>query len=145
MFPAQRRHVLQHVVGDIATALTQMGDGAAEVDGVPVDDGADDQIALRPSRAGRIRKLPSRPQVSRLRHCQIAPSFNRRHLRGIGQGVIFYETAWRLPFRELEEVALIGGPAAGDRRVPHETERPQMSSPSAFGQRYFNKAPETGQ
>lgn len=29
VFPVQRRHVLHDVVGDIATAMTQWGDGAA--------------------------------------------------------------------------------------------------------------------
>ena len=44
VLPAERRDVLQQPVGNIPPLLPQMSGGAAEIDGVPVHDGADDQI-----------------------------------------------------------------------------------------------------
>src|SRR5690606_19488653 len=44
MLPTERGDVLQQPVGNIPPLPTQMSGGAAEIDGVPVHDGADDQI-----------------------------------------------------------------------------------------------------
>jgi hypothetical protein len=51
VFPTQRRNMLEHVIGNDAAFLTQVLRGSAEVNGVPVDDCADDEIeAGRPKR-----------------------------------------------------------------------------------------------
>lgn len=44
MLPAERRDVLEDVIGRDPAVPAQMRDGAAEIDGVPVHDGADDEI-----------------------------------------------------------------------------------------------------
>ena len=36
--------MFQQFVGNISATLTQMGDGAAEIDGIPMDDGTDHKI-----------------------------------------------------------------------------------------------------
>ena len=44
MFPTQRRYMLQQLVGNNTTLLAQMGGSPAEIDSVPIYDGADDEI-----------------------------------------------------------------------------------------------------
>ena len=44
VLPTERRDVLEQIVRNMPALLPQMGSGTAEIDGVPVDDGADDQI-----------------------------------------------------------------------------------------------------
>ena len=44
MFPTERRNMLEQSVGDLPAVLPEVGDGATEIDGVPMDNGADDQI-----------------------------------------------------------------------------------------------------
>lgn len=44
MLPAERRDVLEQFVGNISTLLAQMGRSSTEIDGVPVNDGTDDQL-----------------------------------------------------------------------------------------------------
>ena len=39
--------MLEQYVGDSSTTLTQMGYGTAEINGIPVDDGADDKVEAR--------------------------------------------------------------------------------------------------
>lgn len=47
VLPAEWRDMLEQYVGDSSTTLTQMGYGTAEINGIPVDDGADDKVEAR--------------------------------------------------------------------------------------------------
>lgn len=44
VLPTERRDVLQQLVGNMSAPLAQMGRCPAEIDGVPMDDGADYQV-----------------------------------------------------------------------------------------------------
>ena len=44
VLPAERGDMFEQGIGDISSALAQMGDRTAEIDGIPVDDCADDEI-----------------------------------------------------------------------------------------------------
>ncbi len=44
MLPTERRGLFQQFVRDISATLTQMGDGTAEIDRVPMHDGTDHVI-----------------------------------------------------------------------------------------------------
>ncbi len=47
VFPTERRDVLEQRVGNVSALSLQMSDSAVEIDGVPVHDGADDEIEAR--------------------------------------------------------------------------------------------------
>lgn len=51
VLPAERRDVLEEVIGRDPVVPAQMRDGSAEIDGVPVHDGADDEIDAIDKRA----------------------------------------------------------------------------------------------
>jgi len=44
MLPSERRDVSEKLVGNDFAARTQFGDNAAEIDGVPEDDGGDGKV-----------------------------------------------------------------------------------------------------
>ena len=44
VLPTERRDVLEQIVGNVPALLEQIGRGPAEIDGVPMDDGAHHEI-----------------------------------------------------------------------------------------------------
>lgn len=56
MLPAQRRYVFEDVVRDVSALLAQMGDSAAKIDGVPVNDGADDEVEAGGSKGLAVKR-----------------------------------------------------------------------------------------
>lgn len=44
VLPAQRRDVLEQMIRNLATHFAQVGNGPFDIDRVPMDDGADDEV-----------------------------------------------------------------------------------------------------
>ncbi len=64
MLPTERRDVLEQIVRDMPALLPQMGSGAAEIDGVPMDDGANHEV--EPGSAERLAVKGSIPDFASL-------------------------------------------------------------------------------